>query len=178
MRFFTRLIVCAAAAMLLSAVLFHAADAWLGEKTSVVGASRQIVLEARRTEALRVRAEMIARSLAAKRDIINQLLEGRLRFRQAIEQFQQANELVKNIDLDLIAPYQTPAYPQGVARQVFIWVCNSVGSLPADKAQRLLSELESQYQTMFDGAKPEDADEVSPIGTFPAGRSKASLADG
>jgi hypothetical protein len=173
MRLFTRLIMCAAAAILLSAVLFHAADAWLGEKTSIVGAGRQLVLEARRSEALHARREMIARSLEAKREIIDQLMAGRLRFRQAIEQFQKANELVKNVDPDVLAPYQTPAYPQGVARQVLIWACNSILSGPSDKAQRRLTDLECEYQTLFNGSKPDDADGLRPMDTIPTDHTAA-----
>jgi hypothetical protein len=177
MRFFTRLIVCAAAAMLLSAVLFYAADAWLGERASVVGVGRQIVWESRRAEALQARAEMTARSFAAKRGIIDQLLAGRLRFRQAIQQFQAANELVRNIDLDLLPPYQTPTCPQGVARQVFMWAHNSVASWPADKAQRLLAALECEYQTMFDGSKPDEADGSLPLDMVPTDRTTANFTD-
>jgi hypothetical protein len=113
---------------------------------------------------------MVARSLAAKHDILDQLISGRLRFRQAIERFHKANQLVPNIDLNLIPAYQTPAYPEGVARQVLIWVSNSVVTWPPDKAQRLLSDLECEYQKLFNGAKPDESAGMLPMDSVSAGR--------
>lgn len=157
MKLFTRLIHSAAAAMLLSALLFHIADSWFGENAGLVGAFRQMVLETRRAESLRARAERVARSRSAKCYIIEQLLAGRLNFRQATIQFQKANELVEKADrpADL-----TLTNPQGVGRQVLHWVRNAVVSWPSDKAQRLLSDLEREYRTLFGGAKPVEAARV------------------
>jgi hypothetical protein len=90
-----------------------------------------------------------------------------LRLRQAIIQFQKANELVENVDLPM---YRTPTGPQEVGRQVLFWVRNSVVSLPPEKAQRLLSDLECEYQTMFGGAKPEKASRMKSIDTNRTGR--------
>src|SRR5579885_2001919 len=120
MRLFTRLTVCAAAAVLLSAVLYYIADLWFGENESVLEAGRQIVHEARRKEALLARKDMISRCLSAKRDIIDQLIAGHLHLHQAITQFQQANELVENDDLAFVPAYQTPTDPEGVGRQVLL----------------------------------------------------------
>jgi hypothetical protein len=120
---------------------------------------------------------MIARSLEAKREIIDQLMAGRLRFRQAIEQFQKANELVKNVNPDVLAPYQTPAHPQGVARQVLIWARNSVLSGPSDKAQRRLADLECEFQTLFDGSNPDDAGGLLPMDTIPTDHTAANFGD-
>jgi hypothetical protein len=157
MRLFTRLIVFAAAAVLLSAGVFHVVHSWFGDNSSVVGAFRLLVHETRRTESLRARREIVTRSLEIKRDITAQLISGRLSYREAIIQFQRANELVVNDDLDLIAAYRTPTEPQGVGRQVFLWARNMVALQPSDKAKRLLSDFESEYQKMFGGAKPDAA---------------------
>lgn len=138
--------------MLLSVLLFHIADSWFGENSSVIGVCRQVVLEAKRTEALRARAEMIARSRSAKCYIIEQLLAGRLSFRQATIQFQEANELAGNVD----PTHPTRTKSQEVGRQVLDWARNAVDSWPSDKAQRLLWDLQREYQTMFGGAKPDE----------------------
>jgi hypothetical protein len=160
MRLFTRLIVCAAAAMLLSALMFYVADSWFGGKSSVAEVYRQFVRETMRAESLKARDEMVARCRSAKYDTIDQILSGRLRLHQAIIQFQRANELVENVNLELIPSYRTLTSPEGVGRQVLVWTRNAVQSWPTEKAQRLLSELECQYRTLFHGAKP-DADPVS-----------------
>lgn len=174
MRLFTRLITCAAAALLLFAVLSHVADSWFGENTSVVGAGRQLMLEARRTEALQTREEMVVRSLSAKREIINQLLAGRLHLHQAILQFQRANELVENIDMDLIAAYRTPSDPPGLGGQVLVWARNSIASPPSDKIERRLADLECEYQTLFDGAKSEEEADARPMEPQSTGRTETA----
>jgi hypothetical protein len=168
------MIVCSAAAMLLSAVLFHFADAWFGQDTSVLGASRQIVYEVRRSQALRARAEMVSRSLDIKRDIIARLLDGRLSFRQAIVQFQKANELVEKVDLDLIAVYRSPTNSEGVARQVFLWARNAVSAWPADKSQRLLAGFESEFRALFSGSKLGEEFEVRSMDISPNGRTETN----
>ena len=160
MRLFTRLTVCAAPAMLLSALMYHVADLWFDEKASVVEVCRQIVHEAQRAESLRARAEMVARSQSAKYDTIDQVRAGRLRLRQAIIQFQRANELVEHGNLDLMRRDPKRTDPQEVGWQVLLWVRNSVAARPSDKAQRLLADLEHEYQRLFGGAKPDEAARV------------------
>jgi hypothetical protein len=158
--------------MLLSAVLYYIADVWFGENDSVIETARQMVLAARRTEALQARAKMVSQCLSAKGDIIDQLVAGRLRLRKAIAQFQEANELVENVDRDLIPPYQTPTDPEGVGRHVLLWARNAVASLPPEKAQRLLSDLEREYRTLFHGANPSKEAGVSPMDTETPGRTE------
>jgi hypothetical protein len=174
MRLFTRLIVCAAAAMVLSAVFFHLADAWFGENTSILKAGRQIVLEARRSQALRARTEMVTRCLDIKREIITELIAGRLSFRQAIVQFQKANELVENFDLDLIPAYRSPTSPEDVARQVYLWARNSVSTWPPEKSQHLLAGFESDFHRLFGRSRIEAEFDVRTMDTHLGGRSEAN----
>ncbi|HEY7326530.1 MAG TPA: hypothetical protein VH592_02745 [Gemmataceae bacterium] len=170
------MIVCAAAAMVLSAVLFHFADAWSGEDTSILSAGRQILLETRRADALRSRTEMVVRSLDIKRGIIAELVGGRLSYRQAIIQFQKANELVVNVDLELIPAYRSPSDPEGVGRQVFIWARNTIATWPSDKSQRLLAGFESEFHTMFRGAKLDVEYPVRPVAPVSSGRTETKAA--
>lgn len=160
MRLFTRLTVCAAPAMVLSALMFHVADSWFGGDSSVVEVCRQIVLEAQRAESLRARAEMVARSRSAKYDTLEQILAGRLRLRQAIIQFHRANEMVQHVNLDRVPAYAKLTDPQEVGRHVLLWVRNRVVARPSDEAERLLADLEHEYQTLFGGAKPDQAARV------------------
>ena len=150
------MIVCAAAAIVLSAVLFYVADTWYGDNTSLIGVGRLIVLEGRRSQALRTRSEMVTRALSFKCDSINQLVAGRLNLRQAIVQFQKANQMIENNDLDLIPAYRATTGSKEIGRQVFLWARNSVSTWPPDKAQRLLADLEREYQTIFGRSKTEE----------------------
>jgi hypothetical protein len=154
MRFFTRLIGFAAVAMVLSSAVFHVVDSWFGDNASVVGAFRQIVLEARREESLRERFEIFTRAREIKRDTTAQLISGGLSFRQAIIQFQRANELIENRALDLNPAYRRPTDPEGAGRQVFNWARTMVSTLPSEKAQHLLAGFECEYQKMFGAEKP------------------------
>jgi hypothetical protein len=157
MRLFSRLIVCAAAAMVLSALMFHVADSWFGGDSSVLAVCRWFVLELQRAESLQAREEMVSRSRSAKRDVIDQLLAGRMSFRQAVVQFQKANELVGNLDLVPIPMNRTLTDLQGAGWQVLIWARNSVASWPPGKAQRLLADFEHEYQALVGGAKRDKA---------------------
>jgi hypothetical protein len=140
--------------MVLSSTVFHVVGSWFGDNASVVGAFRQLVLEARRNESLLARFRVVTRSTEIKQDTTAQLISGGLSFRQAIVQFQRANELIENRDLDLVPAYRPPTDPEGAARQVFIWARVTIGIRPSDKAKHMLARFESDYQKMFGGAKP------------------------
>jgi hypothetical protein len=155
MKLFTRSIVFVAVAILFSTAVFHGVAWWFGEDSSLVGASRKLVLESKRAESLRERLEMtrswqmMTRSKGIMRDTIAHLISGRCSFRHAIIQFQKADELLENFDLDLIPADHRPTDPRQAGRQVLFHARNAVAAWPSDKAQRLLSEFESEYQTMF-----------------------------
>lgn len=164
MRFFTRMFVWAAAALLLSALLIHSAVSWSGDRTGVLRLGRLLVFETRRSQALDERAEMVTRSMDVKRGIIDQLLAGRLPLREAIDQFGKANEMIEN-DTRLVATYQLPADREGVGRQVLAWACHTIDSWPYDKAQRRLAELESEYQKLF--GRPSSLDPAQTVDSLP-----------
>jgi hypothetical protein len=149
MKIFTRMMGCAATAMVMSAVLFYFADAWLGEETTVVEVGRKLVFEASRNQALRARAEMVTHSLAIKRDIIAQVMAGRLHLREAIDLFHKANDMIENVHLELVPVYRLPTDSEGVGLQVLAWVRNEVASWPPEKAQPLLANLETEFRTLF-----------------------------
>ncbi|HTU90766.1 MAG TPA: hypothetical protein VMF69_11875 [Gemmataceae bacterium] len=149
MRFFTRMIVCAAATLALCAVVFNFAASWFGAETSVLRLGRLLVFESRRSQALNARSDMVARSLEIKRGIIGRLVSGSLNMHQAIEQFQKANEVIENGDLDLIARYRLPADLEGVGRQVLAWVYNEVFSWPPEKAKSRYADLKCEFEKLF-----------------------------
>src|SRR5579875_1586091 len=108
MKIFTRMGVCLGTALLLAAPLGYFANAWLDGESSVLQAGCKLVLELQRTQALHRRMEMIARSQAAKKDIVAQLVAGRLSLREAISQFHAANAMIEPTDLEWVPTYQVP----------------------------------------------------------------------
>jgi hypothetical protein len=167
MRFYTRMLVCVAAAVLLSAVLFNFAVSCFDGETSVLRLGRLLVLESRRSEAMDARAETVLRSMDIKRDIIFQLLAGRLQLREAIAEFHKANEMIENDHTNLMATYQLPSDREGVGQQVLAWACRAVDALPSDKGQRRLAELEYQYQKLF--GRPSSPDSLQTTDLLPIG---------
>lgn len=159
MRFYTRLLVCAVTALMLCVILLNCAASWFDADANVLRLGRLLVFEARRSQALSARTEMVERSLDIKRGIIAQLIAGRVDLREAIDQFAKANEMIGNGDRELIARYQLPTDLEGVARQLLSWTYNEIESLPPYKAQRRFTELEGEYQTIFGGPKPEPVSE-------------------
>lgn len=149
MRFYTRIAVCVAAAVLLSVVLFNFAVSWFDGETSVLRLGRLLVLETRRSQAMDTRAETVLRSMEIKGGIIAQLIDGRLQLREAIDRFHKANDMIENDNTNLIARYELPTDLEGVGRQVLVWAYQAAYSLPPDKAQRRLAELENQYEKLF-----------------------------
>lgn len=167
MRFYTRILVCVAAAVLLSAVLFHFAVSCFDGETSVLRLGRLLLHETRRSQAMDARAESVLRSMDLKRDIIAQLIAGRLQLREAIDQFHKANEMIENDNTNLMARYELPTDLEGVGRQVLAWANREVYSLPSDKAQRRVAELENEYQKLF--GRPSSPDSLQPTDLLPIG---------
>lgn len=155
MRFYTRLLVCAATALMLCVILLNCAASWFDADASVLRLGRLLVFEARRAQALTARTEIVGRSMAIKRGIVAQLIAGRVNLREAIDQFANANDMIENGDRELIAKYQLPTDLDGVTRQLLSWTYNEIESLPPYKAQRRLAEIEREYQTIFGGPKLE-----------------------
>lgn len=167
MRFYTRILVCVAAAMLLSAVLINFAVSCFDGETSVLRLGRLLVHEARRSQAMDARAETVLRSMDIKRDIIAQLIAGRLQLREAIDQFHKANEMIENNNRNLMAKYELPTDLEGVGRQVLAWAQRTADALPLDKGQRRLAELENEYQKLF--GRPSSPDSLPTTDPLPIG---------
>jgi hypothetical protein len=149
MKCFARMMGYQTAAVALSIGLFSFASSWFGEQSNPLQLSRCLVFETRRKAALRHRAENVAQVMEIKQGITAELVAGHLHLREAIVQFQKANQLIENEDRDMVAEYRTPTDPEGVARQVLAWVDNEVAVWPPDKAQRTVAPLEKQFQEMF-----------------------------
>lgn len=149
MRLFTRLLVCMAMALMLSAALFSMAGSWFGEKANLLRLGREVLFEMRRSQALSERSEIVFNSMVMKRDIIVRLLAGRLNLREAICQFQEANERIENADLHLVPEFHKPTDPQGVGRQVLAWVRSEVTTWPPDRDKRIVQSMEKEFHELF-----------------------------
>jgi hypothetical protein len=152
MNFLTRVVGYAATAMALCAILFSFARMWFGEEGSALRLAGWLAFETRRHEILRYRTEVSNHSWEAKARIIRALLNGRLRLREAIEQFQRLNrELNQELASADVDPGMIPAWvplptdPESVGQQIFMWVRQEVAAWPSDKAKRLLADLESEF---------------------------------
>src|SRR5262249_33811002 len=108
-----------------------------------------LLLEMRRSEAMRVRSEMVIHNNEVKRTIVADIVAGRLTLHEAAVRFQEANHLVENNDRDLLPDFQIPATEEGVSQQVLAWVRTEVSSLPAEQAKRILAPLEKEYEARF-----------------------------
>ena len=141
MRFFAQVCVCAAVAVgLLSLVNLRFAG-WSDLS--------QLLFEFRRSEALRHRAELVALNIETKQAIVDEIVAGRLTLREAAVRFQDANQQVENNDPDLLSDYQMPTTEEGVYQQVLAWMRAAVSSLPTERAKRILTPLEKEYELRF-----------------------------
>src|SRR5262249_3087318 len=114
----------------------------------------QLLFESRRSEALRLRSEMVNHNIEIKRTIVAEIVAGRLTLRQAAIRFQEANYKVENNDRDLLPDHQVPATEEGVYQQVLAWMRAEVSSLSPEEAQRILAPLEKEYESRFGSLEP------------------------
>jgi hypothetical protein len=152
MTLFMRMVGCMAAAIALSVGLSIFAGA--------LQLGRCLLFETRRSQALQHRFEMVADSWEAKHDIIVEVVAGRLHLREAIVQFQKANDLVENADRDLAPAYLTPSDPESVGRQVLVWVRNEVAAWPPSEAERIRADMEREFQELFGRSPSEEIPEL------------------
>jgi len=145
MRFFTRIPAYAAVVVVLFVGLFSLIGSRFGKQSDL----SKLLLESRRSEALRLRTEMSCHNLEVKRTTVADIVAGRLTLHEAAVRFQEANHLVENNDRDLLPDYQIPATEEGVYRQVLAWTRTEVESLPAEQAKRILTPLEKEYESRF-----------------------------
>ncbi|HEY7425020.1 MAG TPA: hypothetical protein VH682_12385 [Gemmataceae bacterium] len=145
MSFFTRSCAYAAVAVVLFVGLFNLIGLRLGNLSGL----SQLLLESRRSEALRLRDEMITHNIEVKEAIVAEIVAGRLSLHEAAVRFQEANHLVENTDADLLSDYRIPTTEEGVYQQVLGWVRAAVSSLPAEQAKRILTPLKKEYEARF-----------------------------
>jgi len=143
MRFFARISAYAAVAVVLFVGWFSLLGLRFGKQSDL----SRLLFESRRSEALRIRAEMSLYSDEVKRTIVAEIVAGRLTLHEAAVRFQEANHLVENNDRDLLPDYQIPGTEQGVYQQVLAWMQDEVSSLPAEQAKRILAPLEKEYES-------------------------------
>jgi hypothetical protein len=149
MKLFVHLCIWAAVPITLAVMLCNLADAWFDDREGVFQLGHSVVFEARRTEALQYRMEMVAQSDEIKRDIIIELVAGRLTLREAADQFREANQMVENTDRELVADYQMPTTEEGLCRQVIAWVEGENSVLSPGEVKDLLTPLVEEYESRF-----------------------------
>lgn len=176
MRWFVRMIGCLTTIILLSVGLNTFAGRWLGTEGGALQLGRWLVFETRRAEALRHRSEMIAHAWEVKRDLIDEVVVGRMSLRQAILQFKQANNLVDNSNPGLVAPYYTPSDPESLGNQVLAWARNELAGWPPHKGERILMTLELEFQELF-GRPSSPARAMCPDAEKSSGPIPAPMAD-
>ena len=145
MRFFARISAYAALAVVLFVGLFSLIGLRFGNQSDL----SQLLLELRRSEAMRIRNEEVIHHLKVKKTIVADIVAERLTLHEGAVRFQEANCQVENNDRDLLPDFQTPATEEGVYRQVLAWVQSAVSSLPAEQAERILTPLEKEYESRF-----------------------------
>ena len=145
MRFFTRISAYAALAVVLFVGLFSLLGLRFGNQSGL----SQLLFELRRSEAMRLRDEMLTHNFEVKRTIVADIVAERLTLHEAAVRFQEADLLVENNDPDLLPNYVIPTTEEGVYRQVLAWVRVQVSSLPAEQAKRILTPLEKEYEWKF-----------------------------
>ena len=145
MRLFTRISAYAAVAVVLFVGLFSLIALRFGKQSDL----SWLLLELRRSEAMRIRNEMVTHHFEVKRTIVAEIVAGRLTLHEAAVRFQEANHLVENNDRDLLPDFQIPATEEGVSQQVLVWTRVAVSSLPEEQAKRILTPLEKEYEARF-----------------------------
>ena len=150
MRFIARICAYAAVAVVLFVGLFSLIGLRFGNQSGL----SHWLFELRRSEAIRLRTEMVIHSNEVKQTIVADIVAGRLTLHEAAVRFQEANHLVENNDLDLLPDFQVPSTEEGWYQQVLAWMRAEVLSLPAEQAQRILTPLEKEYESRFGSWKP------------------------
>jgi hypothetical protein len=158
MRFFARLCVYGAFIGGVSIALLG----FLGSRLDGQSDVSTLMLESRRSQALRYRMEMVAHSIAVKRAIVAEIVAGRMTLHEAVARFEEANQTIENNDSDLLPDYHRPTTEKGVYQQVLSWMQFEVAHLPAERAERILTPLEKEYESLFGPLEST----VDPLGTY------------
>ena len=146
---------CGFAAVVLFAGLSGAISSCFSQEVSLLQLARSVVLESRRTEALRYRSETLTYSLTIKKAIVAEILAGRLTLHESAPQFEEANELIDTGDSDLLAAYYIPTTNEAVCEQILTWVRSEAERQPGNAAKAIVEGLESEFQKMFGRSCPD-----------------------
>ncbi len=105
------------------------------------------LFELRRTEALKQCAEMMNRLWEIKAAAIDDFIADRATIEDVMERFAEAEELVEEGDVGVVASYRRPQTKEQVCRQLIGWVEDDLKDDPAkarEVIQRLKRELDAE----------------------------------
>jgi hypothetical protein len=106
-------------------------------------------------EAIDQRGNASHRSLFAKTQVINELIDGRIRLRDAAARFQELNALVSGDgNEDLIGAYRVVTGEERVWRNVLLWAELNLWDQSDRDAPAVLARLRAEYRERF-GREPE-----------------------
>jgi hypothetical protein len=112
--------------------------------------ARSLLIEARRSEALRLRKVEIHESMSVKRAITEELIAGRLTLREAEERFRDADTIVESDREGLLPHYRSASSDRELCRQVIAWTENMLSEkLNPREARRVERKLKRQVKEQF-----------------------------
>ncbi len=149
MKLFSHTVVFFGAVSLVGAGLTSFASWWLLDRSSPLSDSQRLVYELRRSQALDERNQRAAYSGEIKREIVDELLAGRLNLHEAIERFQEANGMIGSGADGMVTPYLTPIDPPGIGRQVICWAQSRLLEKSSGESVRAVTCLEEEYQRLY-----------------------------
>jgi hypothetical protein len=137
----------------LSALVVLAGLAWVRpEWTEAVGEaltggdSGRVEEARRRREELVKRDGVLFRRIAAKEEVIRELIAGRLSLWQAARWFKQLNENPRDLTADYLEFFPGATDDEKQCRQVLDWTRLAVQRLAASRASALLARLEAELE--------------------------------
>jgi hypothetical protein len=112
--------------------------------------ARSLLIEVRRSEALRLRKVEIAESMSLKSAITEELIAGRLTLREAEERFRDADTIVESDREGLLPHYRLASSDRELCRQVMAWTENKLKEkLNPREARRVQRQLRRQVEEQF-----------------------------
>ena len=112
--------------------------------------ARCLLIEARRSEALQLRAAEMAQSMEMKKSIIDDLIAARLTLGEAEEKFRDAGSMVEADRDGLLPTYRAPETEQGLCRQVLAWTASRLKDNYTPKvAKQVRRRLRHELKELF-----------------------------
>jgi hypothetical protein len=154
MKFLARMLGYSATAMALCTGLFLFAGKWFGEEGSARQLALGIALEMRREQALEDCLKTFNQTLEARDRVFVEVVGGRLRLREAIDQVQrlhkEINDDLADKDPGKIAGWvPLPTDPETLGRVILRWGRLALAAWPPDKAKRRVADLEKEFRELF-----------------------------